>query len=153
MVNIKENLWIFVILAGILGIVSLFTPTIYISSENASIWVWNLYVSNYFVGFVQTDELLFTLGITATIFIAIGTLVTLFSGIFSKVKNKNLNLLAIIGGVLLLIGPIIYLGGITAGEENIWDYFIVNIGSILPFFAGSIAVLIGVIDILKRKKN
>jgi len=151
MVNIKENLWIFAILAGILGIVSLFTPTIYISSEDASIWVWNLYVSNYIVAFVQTDEILFTLGIAATVFIAIGTLVALFSGIFSKVKNKRLNLLAIIGGVLLLIGPIIYLGGITAGEENVWEYLTVNIGSILPFFAGSIAILEGVIGILKRK--
>lgn len=151
MVNIKENLWIFAILAGILGILSLFTPTIYISSEDASIWVWNLYVSNYIVAFVQTDEILFILGIAATVFIAIGTLVTLFSGIFSKVKNKRLNLPAIIGGVLLLIGPIIYLGGITAGEENVWEYLTVNIGSILPFFAGSIAILGGVIGILKRK--
>ncbi|MHA2431430.1 MAG: hypothetical protein ACXACC_10440 [Promethearchaeota archaeon] len=151
MVNIKENLWIFAILAGILGILSLFTPTIYISSEDASIWVWNLYVSNYIVAFVQTDEILFILGIAATVFIAIGTLVTLFSGIFSKVKNKRLNLPAIIGGVLLLIGPLIYLGGITAGEENVWEYLTVNIGSILPFFAGSIAILGGVIGILKRK--
>lgn len=150
MVNIKKNLWIIVILAGILGIVSLFTPTLYISSENAFIWVWNLYVSSYFVGFVQTDEILFSLGVAATVFIAIGTLITLFSGIVSKVKNKRLNLFAIIGGVLILIGPIIYLGGISV-EENVWDYLSVNIGSILPFFAGSIAILVGVMGIVKRK--
>jgi len=150
MVNIKENLWIIVLLAGILGIVSLFTPTLYISSENASIWVWNLYVSSSFVGFVQTDEVLYSLGVAATLFIAIGTFVTLFSGIVSKVKNKRLNLFAIIGGVLLLIGPIIYLGGISM-EESIWDYLSVNIGSILPFFAGVIAILGGVMGIIKRK--
>ena len=150
MVNIKENLWIIVILAGILGIVSLFTPTLYISSEDASIWVWNLYVSSSFVGFVQTDEILFSLGVAATVFIAIGTLITLFSGIVSKVKNKRLNLFAIIGGVLILIGPIIYLGGISM-EENVWDYLSVNIGSILPFFAGGIAILVGIMGIVKRK--
>lgn len=151
MVNIKENLWIFVILAGILGIVSIFTPTIYISSEDASIWVWNLYVSSNIVDFVQTDEVLFDLGVAATVFITIGTLVTLFSGIVSKVKDKQLNLFAIIGGVLLLIGTIIYLGGITAEEENLWEYFTVNVGSILPFFAGGTAILGGVVGILKRK--
>lgn len=139
------------ILASILGIVSIFTPTIYISSEDASIWVWNLYVSNYFVGFVQTDEVLFTLGVAATTFILIGTLVTLFSGIVSKVKGRRLNLFTIIGGLLFLIGSIIYLGGITAEEENLWEYFSVNIGSILPFFAGSIAILTGIIGIIKRK--
>ena len=139
------------IIAGILGIVSIFTPTIYISSEEASIWVWNLYVSNYTVGFIQTDEVLFTLGVAATPFIVIGTLVTLFSGIFSKFKGRSLiiSIFTIIGGILFLIGPIIYLGGISA-EENIWEYFSVNIGSILPFFAGSIAILAGVMGIIKR---
>jgi len=150
MVNINKNLWIIVLLAGILGIVSLFTPTLSIGSEDAFIWVWNLYVSSSFVGFVQTDEILYSLGVAATVFIAIGTLITLFSGIASKVKNKRLNLIAIIGGVLILIGPIIYLGGISV-EESIWDYLSVNIGSILPFFAGIITILGGVIGIIKRK--
>ncbi len=150
MVDLKENIWIIVLIAGILGIVSIFTPTIYISSEDAFIWVWNLYVSNDIVDFVQTDEALFDLGVAATIFIAIGTLVTLFSGIVSKVKDKHLNLFAIIGGILLLIGPIIYLGGITAEEENLWEYFTVNVGSILPFFAGGIAILGGVMGLLRK---
>ena len=150
MVNIKENLWIFVILAGILGIISLFTPTLYISSEDAFIWVWNLYVSSSFIGFIQTDEILFGLGVAATGFIAVGTLMTIFSGIVSKVKDKPLNLFAIIGGVLILIGPIIYLGGISV-EENVWDYLSVNIGSILPFFAGVTAILGGLMGIVKRK--
>ncbi len=66
-------------------------------------------------------------------------------------KDKHLNLFAIIGGVLLLIGPIIYLEGITAEEENLWEYFTINVGSILPFFAGAIAILGGVMGILKRK--
>ena len=134
-----------------MGIVSIFTPTIYISSEDASIWVWNLYVSSDIVDFVQTDETLYDLGVIATIFIVIGTLVTLFSGIISKVKDKRLNLVAIIGGILLLIGPIIYLGGITIDEQTIWDYFAVNVGSILPFFAGGLAILGGVMGISKRK--
>jgi hypothetical protein len=150
MINLKENLWIILISAGILGIISLFTPTLYISSESASIWVWNLYVSSSFVGFVQADEIFYTLGIIATIFIAIGTLLTLFSGIILKLREKKLNLITMIAGILIYIGPIIYLGGISA-EANIWDYLSVNIGSILPFFAGGIAVIVGLMGLVKRK--
>jgi hypothetical protein len=89
--------------------------------------------------------------VVATIFIAIGTLITFFSGIVSKVKDKPLILFAIIGGVLILIGPIIYLGIISIVEENVWDYFSVNIGTVLPFFAGGITTLGGVMGIVKRK--
>jgi hypothetical protein len=149
LVNIKEKLWAFVLLAGILGVVSIFTPTIYISDDHAFIWVWNLYVTNS-IDFVQTDEMLFTLGVVATIFIALGTLITLFSGVVSKVKKKNVGFFALIGGLLLLIGPIIYLGGIST-EEGIWEYFSVNVGSILPFIAGIMAILAGIMGILKRK--
>ena len=151
MVNLKENIWLFLILGGILGIISLFTATLYISSEDALIWVWNLYISSYHVGFVQTDEILFTIGLISTAFITIGTLITLLSGIFSKVKNKPLNILAIIGGLLILISPIYYLVVISIVEENIWEYFSINIGSFLPFFAGAIPILVGVIDLVKRK--
>ena len=132
------------LISGILGMVSIFTPTLYISSEDASIWVWNLYVSGDIVDFVQTDETLYNLGVIATIFIVIGTLVTLFSGIISKLKDKHVNLVVIIGGILLFIGPIIYLGGITIDEENIWEYLSVSVGSILPFFAGSLAIVGGI---------
>jgi len=133
------------ILAGILGIVSIFTPTLYLDIDDAHIWVWNLYVTNDLIDFVQMDEPLFDIGIGATIVISIGTLVTLFSGIISKVKDKDLTLFGLIGGVLLIIGPLIYLVGITVEDNTLWDYGIVNIGSILPFIAGGIAILGGII--------
>jgi len=151
LVNVKENLWLIVILAGILGIFSIFTPTLYIDIDDAYIWVWNLYVSNDLIDFVQIDEPLFDIGIVATIVIAIGTLVTLISGIVSKVKDKNLTLYSLIGGVWLLIGPIIYLAGITVEDVTIWEYATVNIGSILPFVAGAISILGGVMGIISKK--
>ena len=151
MVDIKAKLWIIVILAGILGLVSIFTPTLYISSEDASIWVWNLYVSPHDFDFVQTDEALYDIGIIATIVLSIGIWITLFSGIILKLKDKDLTWLSLIGGLLLIIGPIIYLAGITAEENTFWDYANVNIGSILPFIAGAIAILGGVLGILKKR--
>ena len=151
MEKIKENLWIIVIVAGILGIISIFVPTLYIDSESTFVWVWNLYVSDGSVDFVQVDEPLYNMGVVATIVISIGTLITLSSGIILKLKNKKLNLAYIIGGILLLIGPIIYLAGITVEDTTFWDYAEVNIGSILPFIAGTLVLLGSGIDMFKRK--
>ena len=137
--------------AGILGIISIFTPTLYIDSDSAFVWVWNLYVSNGSVDFVQVDEPLYNIGVVATIVISIGTLITLSSGIISKLKDRDLNLVYLIGGVLLLIGPIIYLAGITVEDKTLWDYIEVNIGSLLPFIAGALALLGSGIGISKRK--
>ena len=137
--------------AGILGIISIFTPTLYIDSDSAFVWVWNLYVSNGSVDFVQVDEPLYNIGVVATIVISIGTLITLSSGIISKLKDRDLNLVYLIGGVLLLIGPIIYLAGITVEDKALWDYIEVNIGSLLPFIAGALALLGSGIGISKRK--
>jgi hypothetical protein len=151
LVNIKENLWAIVIIAGILGIVSIFTPTLYIDIDDASIWVWNLYVSSAITDFIQTDEPIFGIGIIATIVIVIGTIITLFSGIISKVRDKNLTLLSLLGGIVLLIGPIIYLAGIGVVDETFWEYATVSVGSILPFIAGAIAILGALLDKLGRK--
>lgn len=137
--------------AGILGIISIFTPTLYIDIDSAFVWVWNLYVSNGSVDFVQVDEPLYNIGVVATIVISIGTLITLSSGIISKLKDRDLNLVYLIGGVLLLIGPIIYLAGITVEDKTLWDYIEVNIGSLLPFIAGALALLGSGIGISKRK--
>lgn len=81
------------------------------------------------------------------IFIIIGTLVPLYSGIISKVKDKRLNLVVIIGGILLLIGPIIYLNKII-DEEHIWNF---TVNFFLPFFAGGTAILGGILGVIKRK--
>lgn len=81
------------------------------------------------------------------IFIIIGTLVPLYSGIISKVKDKRLNLVIIIGGILLLIGPIIYLNKII-DEEHIWNF---TVNFVLPFFAGGTAILGGILGVIKRK--
>ena len=42
------------------------------------------------------------------------------------------------------------MAGITAEEETFWEYYNVNVGSILPFFAGSIAILAGVMGLLRK---
>ncbi|MBY8992486.1 MAG: hypothetical protein KGD58_17195 [Candidatus Lokiarchaeota archaeon] len=151
MLKIKENLWKIAIIAGIFGIISIFTPTLYIDSDKAFVWVWNLYVSNGSVDFVQVDEPLYNIGVVATIIISIGTLITLSSGVISKVKDRSLNLVYLIGGILLLLGPIIYLAGITVEDKALWDYVEVNIGSILPFIAGALLLLGTGIVISKRK--
>lgn len=151
MIDIKKYLWLVVLLAGILGIISIFSPVLHISSEDAYIWVWNLYSSNNSIGFVQIDEPLFTLGIVSTIILAIGTVILLFSGITLKIKNRDLIFFNLIGGGLLLIGSIIYLAGITIEEQTFWEYASVSIGSILPIIAGILAIIGGILGILLKK--
>ena len=128
MVDLKEDLWLYALIAGILGIITIFTPAVGITegSNYVYIWILNLYATNDIIDFVQTDDLL------------------------DKLKNKKLDLFKIIGGLLLLIGPIVYMAGITAEEETFWEYYNVNVGSILPFFAGSIAILAGVMGLLRK---
>lgn len=152
MVDLKEDLWLYTLIAGILGIITIFTPAVGITegSNYVYIWIWNLYATNDIIDFIQTDEPLYNIGVATTIIISIGTIILLLTGLLDKLKNKKLDLFKIIGGLLLLIGPIVYMAGITAEEETFWEYYNVNVGSILPFFAGSIAILAGVMGILRK---
>ena len=136
MVDLKEDLWLYTLIAGILGIITIFTPAVGITegSNYVYIWIWNLY----------------NIGVATTIIISIGTIILLLTGLLDKLKNKKLDLFKIIGGLLLLIGPIVYLAGITAEDETFWEYYNVNVGSVLPFFAGSIAILAGIMGLLRK---
>ena len=152
LVNFKEDLWLYAIIAGILGIITIFTPAVGITegSNYVYIWIWNLYATNDIIDFVQTDEALYNIGVATTIIISIGTVILLLTGLLEKLKNKKLDVFKIIGGLLLLIGPIVYMAGITTEEETFWEYYNVNVASILPFFAGGIAILAGIMGLLRK---
>lgn len=152
MVNLKEDLWLYTLIAAILGIITIFTPAVGITegSNYVYIWIWNLYATNDIIDFVQTEEPLYNIGVATTIIILIGTLILLLTSLIDMLKNKKLDLFKIIGGILLLIGPIVYLAGITAEDETFWEYYNINVGSILPFFAGGIAILAGIMGLLRK---
>ena len=112
MVNIKENLWLIALVAGILGIVTIFTPAWGYSDANFYVWFFSMYIIDGDIDFIPTDAPLYSLGMIATVIIVIGTVILLFVGLFAKLKEKRIDILAIIGGVLFIIAPILVYAGI-----------------------------------------
>lgn len=152
MADIKKNIWIIALIAGILGLVSIFVPAWSYQNENF-VWFWNMFTSDGDIDFIDTEEALYDIGIATTIILVIGTVITLLSAIIAKLKeSKNLNLiLYLIGGILLLIAPIIYFGATEAEYEGFWDFYDIQIGIILPFIASGLAVLAGVYGLINQR--
>ena len=155
MVDIKKNLWIIALIAGILGLVSLLIPAfgdVY-GGDTLNVWFWNMYTVNGDVDFIDTEEALYNIGIGTTIILIVGTVITLLSGILAKLKeSKTLNLiLYMVGGILLLIGPIVFFGATTAEYEGFWDFYNINAGMVLPFIAGGLAVLVGIYGLIIQR--
>ena len=158
MVDIKKNLWIIALIAGIIGLVSLLIPAYGdvspMGGPTLSVWFWNMYTVNGDVDFIESDLALYDIGIATTIILIIGTFLTLLSGIRAKLKeSKTLNLiLYLVGGILLLIGPIVFFGAVEAEYEGIfWDVYNINAGMVLPFIAGGLAVLVGIYGLIIQR--
>jgi hypothetical protein len=155
MINIKENLWLLVIVGGILGIVSILTPAWgdIAGSMFGVTWWWNLYyLSGYdYIGFIQTDELIYYLDLAVFILIVIGTSILLIGGILDKFKDKKLPFLHLIGGVLLIIGPLVFLGGVETAYSGFFRDYLLNVGCILPFVGGALGIVSGVLEIIEKR--
>jgi hypothetical protein len=150
MVNIKEKLWIFALVGGVLGVIAFFTPAWSVSE--GMVWLWNFYTGPYGSGFIDTEEPIFTLGVISTIFLLVGFVVLLITAILSKLKNRNFNIIWLIGGILTAISPIIYLAGGAIEYSGIWQYYNVSSSLILPFIAAWFGIFAGIQGILKRRE-
>ena len=155
MVDFKGNLWLISIVAGIIGVITIFTPAWgYLSgSENVAAWLWGLYINNGNVNFIDLDEPIVILGIISTLIIAIGTLPLLLGGILTKVKDREISLLYLVGGILPIIGIIVFLAGTESLYSGWWSYYIVHVGTILAFIAGGLGISAGVISIMENRKT
>jgi hypothetical protein len=149
MINIKDKLWLLAIIAGVLGVVTLLTPAW--GYSNSFAWLWNLYVDEGEANFIPADEPLATLGIISTLIILVGTALTLLSGVLSKLRDKEILILYIIGGVLLLTGIIVYMAGTAVEYPTFWRYYNVNIASILPYIGGALGIFAGVMGIMENR--
>lgn len=152
--NIKENLWLLSIIAGILGVITIFTPAwsyIYGGDSGAG-WLWGLYVENGEANFIPSDEPIVILGIVATIMIAIGTVLLLLGGILTKIKDREINLLYLVGGILPIIAAIIYIAGVAAEYSGWWTVYTINVASIFPFIAGGLGLVAGIMGLMEKRK-
>lgn len=150
----KENLWLSALLGGILGVIAFFTPAwSHFNSESAVVWLWNLYFSDGEFGFIDTEEALFALGIVSAVLLIIGFVILLVTGIIGKRKPvKIFNTLWLIGGILLIISPIIYLAGSEIEYSGFWTAYMVSAACILPFIAGALGLFAGITGILEQRE-
>ena len=151
MVNTKENLWMVALLAGILGIITIFTPAWGSTSEGALFWFWNLYVDDGHVDFIESGSALYNLGIATTLILVIGTALLLFIGLFAKIKDRQFEILGIISGIILIIGPIVFFVGVESEYPGFLSGYDVNVALILPFIAGALGVFAGVMGIIENR--
>ncbi len=151
MVSIKENIWLIALVAGILGIVTIFTPAWGYSGYDHFAWFWNMMVTNGEIDFLPTGEPIYDLGIITTIILVIGTAILLFMGLFAKLKERRFDILGLIGGVLLIIAPIVYFAGVESEYSGFFDYYEVSVALILPFFAGALGIVAGVLGIMEKR--
>jgi hypothetical protein len=152
--DIKEKLWLIAIIAGILGVVTIFTPVWgYISGSNMGAgWLWALYVDDGVPSFIPFDEEIVPLGIVGTLIIAVGSCLLLVGGILTKKKDREINLLYLIGGILPLVGIITYMAGVAAFYPGWWTGYTVHIGTILPYIGGGLGLTAGIIGIMESRK-
>lgn len=151
MVNIKENLWLIALVAGILGVISLLTPGWGYDGE-VYLWFFSMYVADGDIDFIPTDEPLYSLGLTTAFILIIGTAIMLFMGLFAKLRDKQINILGIIGGVLFIIAPIVFFAGVEAEYPGYFEYYQVNAGLIIPFIAGALGIFAGIMGIMEKRE-
>jgi len=101
MVNIKDRAWLVSIISGILGLIAIFTPSIW-REQNLLFWMWGL---NFRIQIgVVPSKIQFNF---ITLLTLLGSVVLLIVGIFTKKTNKhNLDPVGIFGGIVLIIMPI-----------------------------------------------
>lgn len=152
--DIKEKLWLISIIAGILGLMAIVTPVWgYLSgSDNVAGWIFGLYLNNGSFNFISTDEPIVILGDYIAIAMIVGSVLLLIGGILSKRKERDINLLYLIGGILLLGGIIAFMAGTAAIYPVWWIYYFVHIGTILAYIGGALGLAAGVIGIMEKRK-
>jgi len=160
----KENLWLSALIGGVIGLIAFFTPAWSYSvllTEAAVAWLWNMIyyiddglgILNGQVVFIDPEESLFTLGIISAFILIIGFVILLLTAILGKRKSVRIfNILWLIGGILSITSPILYLVGAVVYHSEFWTSYVISAGLILPFIAGALGLFAGITGILKQRE-
>lgn len=118
MANMKDYIWVFPIIAGILAFIAIVTPVASINlmgTVTANLWMWDLYIYNYGGMLVGTDfitePMVMIPSLIATILIAIGGVGSLVSGITLKRNDKIRKVIipSAILGILFILAELLWL--------------------------------------------
>lgn len=137
----KKYFWLINLVAGLMGLTSAFLPS-WGGEEGGnliSVWYWGFY---FITEWNVMDEPAITIpGVVVAIILLVGAALILTSALLAKRKNDPKTILSLVGGILFIVAPILFLSTMAGLEATFWLEYFAGIGLILPFIGGSIAIL------------
>jgi hypothetical protein len=138
---IKKYFWLINLITGLLGVVSAFFPS-WGGTEGGnliSVWYWGFFFLN---GFHDLEEPAITAtGVVVAILLLVGAALILYSAISAKRKEEPKNLFTLIGGILYLVAPSLFMITMAGLIDTFWLEYFASVGLIFPYIAGVITIL------------
>lgn len=136
----KKYFWMINLVLGLMGLISAFLPS-WGGTEGGdliSVWYWGFYYLN---GFHDLEEPPITAtGVVIAIMLLAGAALILYSAISAKKKDEPKKLFTLIGGILFLVAPSLFMITMASFMDTFWLEYFAGIGLILPFIAGVVAI-------------
>ena len=138
---LKKYFWLINLVTGLLGVVSVFLPS-WGGTEGGdliSVWYWGFYFLN---GFHDLEEPAITAtGVVVAIMTLIGAALILYSALSAKRKEEPKKLFTLIGGILYLVAPSLFMITMAGLVPTFWFEYFGSAGLILPFIGGFFTIL------------
>jgi hypothetical protein len=138
---IKNYFWLINVAMGILGIISVLVPSWGGTEGNdlISVWYWGFY---FLSGWYNLEEPALTIpGVVVAILILVGAALILYSAVSAKRKNEPKKVFTLIGGILYLVAPSLFMITMAALVPTFWFEYFGSVGLIFPFIAGVIVLV------------
>jgi hypothetical protein len=104
-----------------------------------SVWYWGFYFLN---GWHDLEEpAIMAPGVVVAIMLLVGAALILYSALSAKKKEDPKKLFTLIGGILYLVAPSVFMITMAALIDTFWLEYFGSFGLILPFIAGVITIL------------
>ncbi|MBY9004070.1 MAG: hypothetical protein KGD73_08880 [Candidatus Lokiarchaeota archaeon] len=138
---IRKNYWLITLVSAIMVYVSVLVPSWSGIEESNFInaWYWGFYTWEGALEVLESE--LMMPGVIVGIILLIGATLILFSALYTKRKDENKPLFNLIGGIISIIAPIIFIFSMVGVYSEFWLSYFATVGLILPFIGGSLAII------------
>jgi hypothetical protein len=165
---LKDYIWVFPLIAGILTIIGLFTPSIYVLNPGMNIyyWMWGLMIvdsgpyGSFTYWYFELSPPKESLSLFLQQFIhfiglfVFATWICILAYKAAKERNPNkYELFWIILGISHILASISYIIGIGGLESSFWKTANPGFGIIAPFISGGLSIFGAILSIYLRKKE